>query len=93
MTRRSIELIGTFEELVFEGEAIKIYSFNDLAFGGYPVGLKSKRSFYNEIELGVLYKIYADVRGHNNAIDKTKIKLKNTLDVYFIEKLIPIEED
>ena len=93
MARRTIELIGTFKERLYAGDKTHVYVFDDLAFGEYPVKIRDKRNFFNDIELDLMYKIKADVTGYRKYVDSTSTSLVASIDVYHVEALIPSEEE
>lgn len=93
MVRRSIELIGTFKERLYAGDKTDVYVFNDLAFGEYPVKVRSKRDFFDMIELDLMYKVKADVTGYRKYIDNNRTSLAASIDIYHVEPLIPIQEE
>ena len=93
MGRKSIELIGTFEEVLYTGEKTSIYAFKDLSFGEYPVKIRSKREFFGKVELGPLYKLDIDVSGYKKRRDNDRVTFQASLDVYQAEALRPTAEE
>lgn len=93
MARRTIELIGTFKERLYAGDKTHVYVFDDLAFGEYPVKIRDKRNFFNDIELDLMYKIKADVNGYRKYLDSDRTSLVASIDVYHVEPLIPVLEE
>lgn len=93
MSRRTIELIGTFRERLYAGDKTHVYVFDDLAFGEYPVKIRDKRNFFDSVELDLMYKIKADVNGYRKYIDNDRTSLAASIDIYHVEPLIPIQED
>ena len=75
MERNTIELIGEFKRVAFEGERITVYIFEDYRFGEYPVGIHEKNEF--EITCNVPIKASVRVKG------KQKVKADGFIE-YFI---------
>lgn len=63
MERNTIELIGEFKKMAFEGERMNVYIFQDYNFGNYSVGVHFRKNFH--IECGVPIKAVVRVSGQS----------------------------
>ena len=91
--RRSLDLIGTFKEEIYTGELTRLYLFRDLSFGDFPVGVKMRREFFDQIELGQLCHIRVDVKNHKKPLENGSTTLRVTLDAFSLEMLRPVPEE
>ena len=93
MRRRSMDLIGTFEEELYAGELTHLYVFRDLSFGNYPVGVKNRREFFNDIEFGQICHIKVEVRNHKKPLADGSTSWRVALDAFSLENLRMLPEE
>ena len=91
--RRSLDLIGTFEEEIYTGELTRLYLFRDLSFGDHPIGVKLRREFVDQIELGQTCHIKVEVRVTNKPLEDGSTGYRVVLDAYALEMLRPLPEE
>ena len=91
--RRSLDLIGTFVEEVYTGEVTRLYMFKDLSFGNHPIGVKLRREFIDQIELGQLCHIKVEVRVTNKPLEDGSTCHRVVLDAFSHELLRSLPEE
>lgn len=84
MERNSMELIGEFKRIAFEGARITVYIFEDYRFGEYPVGIHEKSDF--EIICDVPMKASVRVKG------KQKVKADGFIEHFIHCNLQSLEQ-
>jgi hypothetical protein len=84
MERNSMELIGEFKQIAFEGERITVYIFEDYRFGEYPVGVHAMSEF--EIICNVPIKASVRVKG------KQKVKADGFIEHFIHCNLNKLEQ-
>ena len=84
MERNSMELIGEFKRVAFEGARITVYIFEDSRFGEYPVGIHEKSDF--EIICDVPMKASVRVKG------KQKVKADGFIEHFIHCNLQSLEQ-
>ena len=93
MRRRSMDFIGTFEEELYAGELTHLYQFRDLSFGDFPIGVRTKRDFIDQIELGQLCHIKVEVRVTNKPLEDGSTSHRVVLDAFTHELLRSLPEE
>ena len=93
MRRRSMDFIGTFEEKLYTGELSHLYQFRDLSFGDFPIGVRTKRDFIDQIELGQLCHVKVEVKGHKKPREDGSCSLRVILDAFSLENLRALPEE
>lgn len=84
MERNSMELIGEFKQIAFEGEHITVYIFEDFRFGSFPVGIHTMNDF--EIICNVPMKASVRVKG------KQKVKADGFIEHFIHCNLNKLEQ-
>lgn len=84
MERNTLELIGEFKRVAFEGARITVYIFEDYRFGEYPVGIHTMNDF--EITCNVPMKAAVRIKG------KQKVKSDGFIEHFIHCNLQKLEQ-